>query len=127
MSSISLTDRIQEITEQISPNYEKSVDVDAGWYQLVVDCYDKLCEIDPYHTIFQIKQKCGNLRYYFSTTLEGDALGEMSRIVSHYEDIASKTCELTGKPGILMQKGFFYKTLCENFLAEGWKPVRKSK
>jgi len=124
VSSISLTEKIQEITKRISPSYGQSIDVDEGWHSIVVSCYEKLCEIDPYHSIFQIKEKFGGFRYYFSTTVEGDALGRMSRIVAEHEEMASKTCELTGKPGFLMQKGFRYKTLCEEYLADGWKMTR---
>lgn len=124
MSSISLTEKIQEIALQISPNYGQSVDVDEGWYPIVISCFEKLCEIDPNHTIFQIKEKFGGLRYYFSTTAEGDALGRMGKIVEEHEELAARTCEITGKPGFLMQKGFLYKTLSEDYLAEGWKRVR---
>lgn len=127
MSSISSTEKVQEIAERISPSYGQSIDVDEGWYPIVISCYEKLCEIDPDHAIFQVKEKFGGLRYYFSTTLGGDALGKMSKIVADHEEIAAKTCEITGKPGVLMQKNGLYKTLSEEFQSQGWKTARSAK
>jgi hypothetical protein len=33
------------------------------------------------------------------------------------------TCEKTGKPGLLMEKGGRFKTLHPSFMSEGWTPV----
>ncbi len=107
--------QIAKLVDKFLPNYYKSVDVDEGWYQIVVDCDNLLTEIDPDYKIAQIKQKFGGLRYYFqpSSTEYNDQLWEkMNAVVHTYEDIASITCEATGNPGVLMKSsGGWLKTL----------------
>ena len=106
--------QIEALKNKFLPNYYKSVDVDEGWYQIVVDCDNLLTEIDPNYQIAQIKQKFGGLRYYFqpSDVNNGELYVKMNAVVLAYEKIASITCEATGKPGVLMKsKGGWVKTL----------------
>ena len=106
--------QIEALKNKFLPNYYKSVDVDEGWYQIVVDCDNLLTEIDPNYQIAQIKQKFGGLRYYFqpSDVNNGELYVKMNSVVLAYEKIASITCEATGKPGVLMKsKGGWVKTL----------------
>lgn len=106
--------QIKALKNKFLPNYYKSVDVDEGWYQIVVDCDNLLTEIDPNYQIAQIKQKFGGLRYYFqpSDVNNGELYVKMNAVVLAYEKIASITCEATGKPGVLMKsKGGWVKTL----------------
>lgn len=106
--------QIEALKNKFLPNYYKSVDVDEGWYQIVVDCDNLLTEIDPDYRIAQIKQKFGGLRYYFqpSDVNNGELYVKMNAVVLAYEKIASMTCEATGKPGVLMKsKGGWVKTL----------------
>ena len=106
--------QVEELKNKFLPNYYKSVDVDEGWYQIVVDCDNLLTEIDPNYQIAQIKQKFGGLRYYFqpSDVNNGELYVKMNAVVLAYEKIASITCEATGKPGVLMKsKGAWVKTL----------------
>ena len=106
--------QIEALKNKFLPNYYKSVDVDEGWYQIVVDCDNLLTEIDPNYQIAQIKQKFGGLRYYFqpSDVNNGELYVKMNAVVLAYEKIASMTCEATGKPGVLMKsKGGWVKTL----------------
>ena len=106
--------QIEALKNKFLPNYYKSVDVDEGWYQIVVDCDNLLTEIDPNYQIAQIKQKFGGLRYYFqpSDVNNGELYVKMNSVVLAYEKIASMTCEATGKPGVLMKsKGGWVKTL----------------
>ena len=106
--------RVEALKNKFLPNYYKSVDVDEGWYQIVVDCDNLLTEIDPDYQIAQIKQKFGGLRYYFqpSDVNNGELYVKMNAVVLAYEKIASMTCEATGKPGVLMKsKGGWVKTL----------------
>lgn len=106
--------QVEALKNKFLPNYYKSVDVDEGWYQIVVDCDNLLTEIDPDYQIAQIKQKFGGLRYYFqpSDVNNGELYVKMNAVVLAYEKIASITCEATGKPGVLMKsKGGWVKTL----------------
>ena len=63
----------------------------------------------PAVTIDQIKEKFGELRFYYSG---GDQ--EIAGMVQFAEYLSSKTCEVSGEPGELCKKskGFnWYKTL----------------
>ena len=108
---------IEELKKKIAPEYWKSIDVDEGWYQLIVDCDKELTAIDPNYQIFQIKQKFGGLRYYFHPS-QSDTSRAMSEVISKYEAIAAQTCEATGKPGVLMKSVTgWYKTLDPGYAA----------
>ena len=106
--------QIEALKNKFLPNYYKSVDVDEGWYQIVVDCDNLLTEIDPNYQIAQIKQKFGGLRYYFqpSDVNNGELYVKMNSVILAHEKIASITCEATGKPGVLMKsRSGWLKTL----------------
>jgi hypothetical protein len=47
----------------------------------------------------------------------------MSIIVDKYEDLSAQTCELTGKPGVLMHDGGWLKTLSVEHAPEGYRIV----
>lgn len=106
--------QVTKLIDKFLPNYYKSVDVDEGWYQIVVDCDKELTAIDPNYAIFQIKEKFGVLRYYMSpsndtTPEQRDA---MWAITEKYEALSRTVCEATGGPGVLMKsKGGWVKTL----------------
>ena len=109
--------QIEALKKKIVPEYWKSIDVDEGWYQIVVDCDKELTAIDPHYQIFQIKEKFGGLRYYFQPS-QSDTLKAMIEVVSKYEAIAARTCEATGEPGVLMKSiGGWRKTLNPEYAA----------
>lgn len=100
---------------KIKAPYLPYIEVDEGWYQLVLDCDEELSAIDPYYDLQQIKEKFGGLRYYFQPS-NPSLREQMDAVVAKYEQLASKTCEVTGKDGILMKSiGGWYKTLNQEF------------
>jgi len=106
--------QIEELKKKIVPEYWKSIDVDEGWYQIVIDCDKELTQIDPDYQIYQIKEKFGRLRYYHkaSQPFEEKIYLKLASIVSKYEALSSCTCEATGLPGLLMKSpNGYYKTL----------------
>jgi hypothetical protein len=104
--------QIQAIKEKISPEYMQVIQVDEGWHQLVVDCDRELSLFDPHYKIIQVKEKFGGLRYYIKPSATCYEQRRLSDILLKYEEIAAKTCEATGKPGVLMKSiGGWYKTL----------------
>jgi hypothetical protein len=112
--------QIEALKERIEPNYWRAIDVDEGWYQLVVDCHTELVAIDPHYGIFQVKEKFGGLRYYVkqSNPDDKDTFKRIQSIVAKYEAIAAVTCEATGKPGVLMKSiGGWRKTLNPEYAA----------
>ena len=80
--------QVEKLKDKILPEYYKSIDVDEGWYQLIVDCDKELTAIDPNYQIFQIKQKFGGLRYYVHPS-QSDTSKAMHEVVTKYEKIAS--------------------------------------
>ena len=113
--------QIEELKKKIVPEYWKSIDVDEGWYQLVVDCDKELTGVDPNYQIYQVKEKFGGLRYYIKPSNLDDkhTLMRIGDIISKYEDIALKTCSATGGPGVLMKSiGGWRKTLNPGYAAE---------
>jgi len=111
---------VEGLKKKISPSYAKYIQVDEGWYQIVVDCDKELGAIDPNYQILQIKEKFGGLRYYMTpcndTTKE--QRDQMYEVVSKYEAIAARTCEATGRPGVLMKSiGGWLKTLDPEYAA----------
>ena len=109
-----LSIQIKNLTKKFAPGYYQSIDVDEGWYQIVLDCDKELSAIDSDYIILQVKQKFGGLRYYFqpSDTNNGELYVKMNAVVLAYEKIASITCEATGNPGVLMKSaGGWFKTL----------------
>ena len=103
--------KIEALKEKIVPGYSKSIDVDEGWYQIVIDCDADLTAIDPDYQIFQVKQKFGSLRFYFYTK-KLEKSQEMFELIKDYEVKSLQTCEATGKPGVLMKsKTGWFRTL----------------
>lgn len=106
--------QIEELKKKIVPEYWKSIDVDEGWYQIVIDCDKELTQIDPDYQIYQIKEKFGRLRYYHkaSKSFEEETYLKLTSIINKYEALSSCTCEATGLPGLLMKSpNGYYKTL----------------
>ena len=100
---------------KIKAPYLPYIEVDEGWYQLILDCDAELSEIDPKYDLLQVKEKFGGLRYYFQPS-DSSYREKMDAVVAKYEQVASNTCEVTGKEGILMKSiGGWYKTLNPDF------------
>lgn len=103
--------KIEGLKEKIVPEFWKSIDIDEGWYQLVIDCDGELTGIDPRYQIYQIKEKFGGLRYYVKPSNIDDkhTLMRIGNIISKYEELAAVTCEATGDWGILMHSSTGWK------------------
>jgi hypothetical protein len=102
--------QLQHILDRFHPGYGKRVDCGEGWYQLIFDCDAELAAIDPDYQVLQIKQKFGSLRFYCASNDESKSK-TMSDVTLKYEQLSLRTCELTGKPGVIMKKGLWFKTL----------------
>lgn len=122
-------DYLQPILARINPDYGVHISCDSGWWTLISNCDKELSAVDPDYTIFQVKEKFGGLRYYYSPS-NPDNRTKMDEIVRKYEKICAMTCELTGRHGYLLRKGKkgmgMLKTLNEGFLQEGWERVESN-
>jgi len=113
---------LKPILDRIDPTFGRHIDCDEGWWELLIKLHNEVLLVDPEYRIFQVKEKFGTLRFYYSCSSPHFGK-QIDKIVARYERISALTCERTGKPGQLMQKGPRYKTLHHSFEFEGWKPV----
>lgn len=112
----------KELRSRIVDPFPKMVECDLGWDGLLYDLHDKLVAVDPNYTLFQVKEKFGGLRFYYSAS--DPTLDRLFRsIVNFYEKLSLSVCEITGGPGSLMVKEGRYKTLAESFGHDGWSKV----
>lgn len=118
--------RIEALRSKLPPD-RPYIEVDEGWYGLVTDCDAELAAMDANYQLLQVKEKFGGLRYYFipSADTTAEQRDAMYGVVAKYEAIAAKTCEATGKPGVLMKSiGGWLKTLDPEY-AENTKHYAK--
>jgi hypothetical protein len=118
--SAELQDEVEKLKLRIPEAFSKTIDVDEGWYQIVVDCSKEIDTIYPHYKILQIKQKFGGLRFYLD--IHGDATNEQRNqiyeVIRKYEKLAEKTCEATGLPGVPMKSPYgWVKTLNPEYAA----------
>ena len=103
---------------------EKYIDIDEGWYKLVLQCHIELLNADPHYRIHQITQKFGVLHFIaepsdeYWETPEGEKTN-INAVIARYEALSRVTCEATGRPGLLMKSpGGWYKTLNPRWAAQ---------
>jgi len=111
---------MSQMLDRFHKDYDKRIDCDPGWYYLIEKIDVELRVIDPEYTIYQIKEKFGALRFYFDTEEPPETRTYMQEIVSAYELISKRVCEITGTEGVLMKKGSQMKTLNPLYAPEGF-------
>ena len=108
-------EQINQLKNRIKSPYSPFIDVDEGWYQIVIDCHKELEAIDPDYELCQVKEKFGSLRYYYDPS-DLSFRDAMDAVVAKYQKMSEQTCEVTGEPGVLMKSiGRWYKTLNPEF------------
>lgn len=114
---------LSHVVAKMYPEYGQKIHCGEGWYQMIWDIDYQLTMIDPSYKIFQIKEKFGELRFYFDSK-DARKYYMMTDIVEKYEAQSTSVCEETGLPGELMKnsKGL-YKTLNRENAPEDFKPV----
>lgn len=98
-------------------------DLPSGWYGLL----DKVCStVEQYLTeekqknsdtvfeVLQIKEKFGGLRFYYTVQTNNEILFKnIQTVIDKAEDDSYGICQITGRPGALCKKGWYFMTLCE--------------
>ena len=109
-----------DILLRISPTWGKHIDVEPGWYPLIVEVDRRLSELDPNYKVQQIKQKFGTLRYYCSPSGDEplpDTLDAFESITDEAELVSAVTCERCGGAGSSLchqANGLHVRTLCSS-------------
>lgn len=80
-----------------------------GWETLLAPILAEADRVDA--TIAYSKEKYGRLRIEFdSGSVDTDKLEDL---IDQAEKDSATVCELCGRPGVLMDKGHWLKTLCQ--------------
>lgn len=89
--------------------------VGKGWQPIIEKLHAELLKIDPGYKVAQIKEKFGELRYYFSFSedAEPEQREQMDKLVADAERQANKTCENCGEPAKTKLHRGWYLTLCD--------------
>ena len=80
-----------------------------GWREIVYQLYSDIEAISPGHTIKQIKEKFGGLRYYCLV----DDYSKIDDLIIEAEAESFVTCEDCGQPGTLRIDRVWRSTLCD--------------
>ena len=80
-----------------------------GWRKIVYKLNADIEAISPGHTIEQIKEKFGGLRYYCSV----DDYSKVDDLIIEAEKESMRTCQVCGNPGELINENYWVSTLCE--------------
>jgi hypothetical protein len=94
----------------------------AGWDGILEGLNKKLSILDPDYKILQVKEKFGELRFYYESDASEKAVKEaMDRYVIQAIEESRVTCEFCGKPGTLTDMNGWYKTICKECLESNEK------
>jgi len=87
------------------------VEAESGWFPLIYETLEKLDEVNdnPDFYITQIKEKFASIRIYCSPTND-----KAWKVIECAEKKSMSICEICGKRGKLMERGYWLKTLCKN-------------
>ena len=88
-------------------------EVPTGWHDLVKNTHERIIQVDPEYQIRQIKEKFGNLRYYYEAS-RSHAIPEIDKIIRTAEVVSSVICQDCGTVGGKMRViRHWYQTLCD--------------
>jgi hypothetical protein len=95
------------------------IECNSGWYPLIYQLckdiqthLDKNPQLKETFAVHQVKEKFGGLRFYVS---EYD--DTISKLINIAESESEKTCEICGKPGIIVTiNGRLLKCVCPDCL-----------
>jgi len=115
---------LQPVLKRFVGNFPATIDCGKGWWPLIRAIDDEINKLDPNYSVYQIKEKFGGLRFYYAPSDPKNS-SIITAIISKYESLSYKTCEVTGEEGFLMiRNGHLYKTLNASFAEQdGWEIV----
>jgi hypothetical protein len=110
----------EEIKSRILEPFSKAIECEDGWLPLLEELHNNLVKIDPNYRVYQVKEKFGALCFYYAIS-NPELYNQVRDLVQSYERRSLKICEKTGGPGSRRIKHGVYKTLSDEYEAEGWK------
>ena len=126
IKEIGESEQVSHILNRFHDGHWKFISCGFGWMDLIVSCDKDLSEIDPTYKLYQIKEKYGMLRYYYSTSKPEES-EEMNNVIRKYELMSTGTCEVSGKQdALLFQKRSYFKTLSPDVAESLGYNIRKN-
>jgi hypothetical protein len=110
IKEIGTSDVAKPIIDRFHDDYWKFISCGMGWLDLILSCDSELASIDPNYKIYQVKEKFGSLRFYYSTEKPEES-ERMNEIVRNYEIKSLRVCESTGEEASIVSKRGYFKTL----------------
>ena len=95
-------------------DWQKRLDVQAGWIPLLITLHNSIAIIEPNYKIFQIKEKFGGLRYYidYPSDISKEAKEIIFNLIHSAEQQSFTICEICGQQGELSKTNYWFKTRC---------------
>jgi hypothetical protein len=106
---------LRALLERIPDGWGRWIQCGAGWYPILSRLEERLREIDPDFRVHQIKEKFGNLRFYWA----GQNCDAGEAAVAKAEVEAARTCEVCGRPGHPRTRHGWLRTLCGDCAQSG--------
>lgn len=123
-NSQKLTNDFPQLYRGVNDSIEESLmpfgfECGDGWFDLIYKLSKKIHEIanekglvgENYPKVFQVKSKCGGLRYYIDPVPD-----EMFDIIEDAEHKSTMICESCGKPGEQITHHGWVYTTCDKCL-----------
>lgn len=114
-------DALRRILVRIPERWGRRLDVDRGWYPLIIELDQQLAQIDPDYVLCQVKEKFGALRYYIQETddLTVEGRERCAVLIEETERRSASTCETCGGSGSLHANARrWFRTLCAGHAEE---------
>lgn len=116
-------DGLDGIRARFADGYPPRIDIEMGWYHILLELDRELTEIDPSLRYIQVKQKFGGIRVYTTRPSE-ESWNIVRRAKRRAQGTALRTCESCGTAGVLHQREGWFRTLCCPCAGEGgYTPV----
>lgn len=117
-------DQLVSILRRFSPDYPCQLDIGLGWIPLILNLDRKLAFLFPDYKIYQIKEKFGQLRYYYECSPPSEYPDEISRhnantlttiiqdVVAFAEIQSKSICEVCAGVGKSHVSDGYLRTVC---------------
>ena len=106
------TEGLIQILRRIPDGWGRWISCGPGWYPMLVELDQSLAAIQPDYVVHQVKEKYGQLRYYFASIGSRSQEKRMTALVDAAEERSVTICEVCGNPGRICVCNRWYRTVC---------------
>jgi hypothetical protein len=117
-------DLLQPLLERIPLEAGRWVSCDPGWFSLLSELDKAIAALRPDYRLLRVQGRAGELLYYIDwESIPEEILAEIGSTLESYRELARRTCEVTGEPGMQLERNGWVKTLRYDFMEHGWVPA----